>query len=144
MDEQPKETFEEFTDRIAPPLRRTDGWPERRNGDQAALIDSLVRAVRRIEDRLETLDSKVSALGRHLQQEFHEGLERAERDGRRPYSLRAGLDDLSAVDTELLMWVRDALLVLDARMGDKSRLMKQIRSGAYDPEQAAAPRRKRE
>jgi len=58
-----------------------------------------------------------------------------------PYKVRSGLDDLSAIDTDTLLIIRDALLVTEARLGDKHKLMAEIRQGRYDPEQPAAPRR---
>jgi hypothetical protein len=64
-----------------------------------------------------------------------------ERDRHLPYRLRAGLDDLSAIDTDALLETRDALLVIEARLHDKHRIMAEIRNGRYDPEQSASPRR---
>jgi hypothetical protein len=64
-----------------------------------------------------------------------------ERGPRLPYKVRSGLDDLSAIDTDTLLIIRDALLVAEARLGDKHKLMAEIRQGKYDPEQPAAPRR---
>ena len=64
-----------------------------------------------------------------------------EKDRHLPYRLRNGLEDISAVDTDTLFRIRDALLLIEARMGDKQRIVAQIRNGRYDPEQPAAPRR---
>ncbi|HAM40241.1 MAG TPA: hypothetical protein DCP69_02610 [Candidatus Omnitrophica bacterium] len=60
-----------------------------------------------------------------------------------PYWLRGGLDDLSAIDTDVLLWIRDALMIVEGRLQDQHRLVGQIRRGDYDQEQAAAPRRER-
>ena len=59
-----------------------------------------------------------------------------------PYRMRNGFEDLSAIDTDVLLWIRDALTVVEGRMQDKQRLMSEIRQGRYEPEQAAAPRRR--
>jgi hypothetical protein len=64
-----------------------------------------------------------------------------EKGPRLPYKVRNGLEDLSAIDTDTLLMIRDALLVVEARLGDKHKLMAEIRQGRYDPEQPAAPRR---
>lgn len=64
-----------------------------------------------------------------------------EKGPRLPYKMRSGLDDLSAIDTDTLFMIRDALLVVEARMGDKRKLMAEIRQGRYDAEQPAAQRR---
>lgn len=60
-----------------------------------------------------------------------------------PYWLRGGLDDLSAIDTDVLLWIRDALKIVEGRLQDQHRLVGQIRRGDYEQEQAAAPRRGR-
>jgi hypothetical protein len=72
---------------------------------------------------------------------LHQALIDVERDRHLPYRLRAGLDDLSAVDTDMLLWIKDALALLESRAETRRTLMGQIRNGEYDPEQAAAPRR---
>ncbi|HLC01960.1 MAG TPA: hypothetical protein VJK02_02900 [Anaerolineales bacterium] len=64
-----------------------------------------------------------------------------ERDRHLPYRFRNGLEDIAAVDTDTLFMIRDALLVIEARMGDKQRLVGEIRQARYNPEQAASPRR---
>jgi len=112
-------------------------WPERRNGDPTAVLDLLVRVVNQQSQILETIDSKLTSLVSHLQSGF-----KLEENGR-PYSLRSGLDDASAIDTRTLLWIRDALMTIDAEMGRKHELMGQIRNGTYDSEQPAAPRTKR-
>ena len=71
----------------------------------------------------------------YLAGRLHQALLDFERDKRMPYRLRAGLDDLSAIDTDALLGLRDALLVIEARLGDKHRLMAEIRNGKYEPEQ---------
>jgi len=68
-------------------------------------------------------------------------LRRLEAERHLPYWLRNGLDDLSAIDTDMLCWIRDALLVIEGRQEDRRHLMAQIRNGSYDEEQPAAPRR---
>jgi hypothetical protein len=72
---------------------------------------------------------------------FFRYLHELERDRHLPYRLRNGLEDISAVDTDTLFMIRDALLVIEARMGDKQRLVGEIRQARYNPEQAASPRR---
>jgi len=68
-------------------------------------------------------------------------LRRLEGERHLPYWLRSGLDDLSAIDTDMLCWIRDALTVVEGRQEDRRRLMAQIRNGSYREEQPAAPRR---
>lgn len=68
-------------------------------------------------------------------------LRQLERERHLPYRLRRGLDDMSAVETDVLLWIRDALTVIEGRQEDGQRLMGQIRNGSYHDEQPAAPRR---
>jgi hypothetical protein len=71
---------------------------------------------------------------------LHQALIDVERSNHLPYKVRAGLDDLSAVDTDILIWIKDALAVIESRAETRRTLMGQIRNGQYDPEQPAAPK----
>jgi hypothetical protein len=79
------------------------------------------------------------ALGRLTQwlrdQEHH-----PRRDPRSPHWVKDAMDDLNAVDTDALMWIRDALLVAEARLDDRRNLVSQIRSGSYKTDQPASAR----
>ena len=118
-------------------MAKKDTWPERRKTDHAATIDALTRAVDAQAGLLQSIDSKLASLVSHIMS----GFDLVAENNRHPYSLRAGLDDVSAVDTRTLLWIRDALMTIEAEMARKHEIMGQIRNGKYDPEQPGAPRR---
>ncbi len=63
------------------------------------------------------------------------------RGKRLPNWLIAGLEDSQANDTDLLLWIRDALMLVEARLQDRMHIVGQIRNGEYHKEQPAARRR---
>lgn len=52
----------------------------------------------------------------------------------------AGLEDVQAIDIDVLLWIRDALMIMEGRIQDRMNLIGQIRSGDYDKDQPAVPR----
>lgn len=51
---------------------------------------------------------------------------------RNPNWMLAGLEDAQAIDTDVLLWIRDALKVVEGRLDDRMHVLGQIRNGEYD------------
>ena len=116
-------------------------YPERRNGDQTAILEAILRNTQQANVKLDAIETHVLSLIQHLRSDFDSSLD--DLGTKRPYSLRAGLDDVAAIRARTAMWLADALMVVQADLNTMHDVMGQISNGTYDPEQPAAPRVKR-
>ena len=60
-----------------------------------------------------------------------------QRKSRLPNWMIAGLEDAQAIDIDVLLWIRDALKIVEGRLDDRMRVIGEIRSGDYDKEKPA-------
>lgn len=68
--------------------------------------------------------------------------ERPKNSKRLSHSLIAGLEDRQAIDTGMLLDIRDFLTLIEARLNDGMDVIGQIRNGEYDKDQMASPRQR--